>query len=55
LRKQKSAEISNIFSEYIQKLNASDRPSINIKIDGDENTDVVDDAYTLQEMSRNQV
>lgn len=55
LRKQKSAEVSNKFNEYIQKLNASDRPSINIKIDGDETTDVVDEDYNLQEMSRNQV
>ena len=55
LRKQKSAEISNIFSEYIQKLNAFDRPSINIKINGDENTDIVDDVFHNQDMSRNQV
>lgn len=56
MRKQKSAEISNKFSEYILKLNAaSDRPSINIKIDGDENTDIVDEDYNQSKMSRNQV
>lgn len=53
LRKQKSADLT--YSDHVKKLGTQDKASININIDDFEKTDVVDDAYALQERSRNQV
>lgn len=53
LRKQKSADITYI--DHVKKLSMQEKASININIDDFEKTDVVDDAYVLQERSRNQV
>jgi hypothetical protein len=53
LRKQKSADITYI--DHVKKLSTQEKASININIDDFEKTDVVDDAYVLQERSRNQV
>lgn len=53
LRKQKSADITYI--DHEKKLSTQEKASINIKINDFEKTDVVDDAYALQERSRNQV